>query len=232
MDYGSTPIYQVSIGRAALRVAPSTRKVGCSAGDTTFDVTNSDSGTLNWTATVVDGADWLSITSGSTGVNNGTITAHFTENTGDARTATIRVAIDGSTTTKDVTVVQGKKPGVGDVLSYFSTGLTGTDGDVYGLALRSLAEGTELHVAAGVKGTIYKFAVHDVADIRDGSEGTPSDFAQMTDPNVVIVYIKGLAMPPTYEGPYATQYVGVQDTAQSIVPVGASKATPVSFAGA
>jgi hypothetical protein len=99
----------------------------------------------------------------------------------------------------------------GDVLHYFSTGLTGEDGQIYSLALRSLPEGTDLHASIGLKGAIYKFSVNSTPVVTDGSQVAAVDVQRMTDPSVNITYIKGLALEPSYEGPYGVVYVGVQD---------------------
>jgi hypothetical protein len=63
---------------------------------------------MSWTASVVSGGEWLTITSGSSGSNAGTITCGYTANTGTAsRTATIRVtASEASGSPADVTVTQ------------------------------------------------------------------------------------------------------------------------------
>jgi len=91
-----------------LAVAPESRSVSSPSGTTTFSVSNTGTGTMNWTATVVSGSAWLSISSGSSGTNSGTITASFTSNgSTESRTGTIRVTATGATgSPKDVTVTQ------------------------------------------------------------------------------------------------------------------------------
>lgn len=44
-----------------------------------------------WTAKVTDGSDWLSISSGESGENNGDITIHSTVNTGEQRTGKVTI---------------------------------------------------------------------------------------------------------------------------------------------
>jgi hypothetical protein len=78
------------------------------SGTTTFGVSNTGTGTMQWSAAVTSGNSWLSIQSGFTGTNTGTITCAFTANTGTAsRTGTVRVTATGATgSPKDVTVTQ------------------------------------------------------------------------------------------------------------------------------
>jgi hypothetical protein len=95
-----------------LVISPSSRSVPKEAGSTTFGVTNTGTGTMAWTASVVSGGEWLTITSGSSGSNAGTITCGYTANTGTtSRTATIRVtASEASGSPADVTVTQAGAP--------------------------------------------------------------------------------------------------------------------------
>jgi hypothetical protein len=91
-----------------LVISPTSRSVTKDAGTTTFGVSNTGTGTMPWTAAVTPASTWLSITSGSSGSNVGTINCSFTANTStSARTATIRVTATGATgSPKDVTVTQ------------------------------------------------------------------------------------------------------------------------------
>ena len=63
---------------------------------------------MSWTAAVTPASSWLSITSGVSGANAGTISCSFTANTTtSARTGTIRVTAAGATgSPMDVTVTQ------------------------------------------------------------------------------------------------------------------------------
>ena len=94
----------------ALSVTPDNRDVPFLAGTTTFAVSNSGGGTMGWTAAVVAGGDWLTIPSGTSGTNAGTITAAFSANrTASPRVGMIRVTAAGATgSPKDVTVTQSK----------------------------------------------------------------------------------------------------------------------------
>ncbi|MCX5880716.1 MAG: BACON domain-containing protein [Deltaproteobacteria bacterium] len=93
---------------SVLQVTPSNQSVSKNAGSTTFSVSNTGTGTMPWTAAVTTGGSWLSITSGASGSNVGTINCSFTNNNStSARTGTIRVTATGATGSPvDVTVTQ------------------------------------------------------------------------------------------------------------------------------
>ena len=95
---------------ANLTVSPLSQNVVKDAGSTTFNVSNSGSGTMSWTAAVINSGSWLSITSGASGTNSGTINCSFTANTSaSTRTATIRVTAASATGSPvDVTVTQAQ----------------------------------------------------------------------------------------------------------------------------
>jgi hypothetical protein len=97
-----------------LSVVPSNKNVSSSSGTTSFSVSNTGGGTMPWTAQVIDGASWLSITSGESGTDNGIIQASFTENTSaTSRVGTIRVTATGANgSPTDVTVAQAGTGGV------------------------------------------------------------------------------------------------------------------------
>jgi hypothetical protein len=107
-----------------LSVSPSFRNVAKEAGTTTFDVSNSGTGSMPWHAYVWQstGGEWLQIQSGSSGTDVGTITCTFSANTYTvARTATIQVVADGATgSPMNVTVTQAPMP-VQPVLSVSPT---------------------------------------------------------------------------------------------------------------
>jgi spore coat protein U-like protein len=102
-----------------LSVTPDNRDVGAAAGTTTFDVANSGGGTLDWTASVVGGGEWLSIQSGAIGTGGGTITLGFTANqTALLRQGIVRVVAAGASgSPKYVTVTQTR--------GFVSLGLSG-----------------------------------------------------------------------------------------------------------
>jgi hypothetical protein len=92
---------------ANLVISPVGREVTKDAGSTTFSVSNTGTGTMPWSASVISGS-WLTITSGASGTDAGTINCNFTANTSaSSRTATIRVTATGATgSPADVTVTQ------------------------------------------------------------------------------------------------------------------------------
>ena len=64
---------------------------------------------MDWTAAVVAGGDWLTVSSGASGTDDGTITVAFAANrTSSERVGIIRVTAAGASgSPKDVTVTQG-----------------------------------------------------------------------------------------------------------------------------
>ncbi len=95
-----------------LTVTPGDSGVSNTEGTTSFSVTKTGPGKMDWTAEVTSGADWLSITAGASGVNSGTITAAFTANIAPnirvgAITVTAPAAVGSPVT---VTVTQAGAP--------------------------------------------------------------------------------------------------------------------------
>jgi len=91
-----------------LSVTPDNRDVGVAAGTTTFEVANSGAGTMDWSAAVIAGGEWLFIQSGASGTNGGTVTVGFTSNqTAWPRQGIVRVSAAGAAgSPKYVTVTQ------------------------------------------------------------------------------------------------------------------------------
>ncbi len=90
-----------SAGLPALTVSPSDRQVESTSGSTTFTVTSNTS----WK--VSDDASWLTV-SPSSGSNNGTLTATYTENTSTSqRIGIISITVDGINRTVSVTQLPG-----------------------------------------------------------------------------------------------------------------------------
>ncbi len=77
-----------------LNVSPDYQSVTFVAGTTTFTVSNAGNGAMNWTA--ASNTSWLTITSGSSGTNTGTINVSYTTNSGAARTGTITITASGA----------------------------------------------------------------------------------------------------------------------------------------
>jgi hypothetical protein len=75
-----------------LVISPLGRMVSCGAGSAAFSVVNTGTGTIAWEAAVIAGSDWLSITSGNSGNDSGTITCSYSGNISDkTRTGIIRI---------------------------------------------------------------------------------------------------------------------------------------------
>jgi GH25 family lysozyme M1 (1,4-beta-N-acetylmuramidase) len=74
-----------------LSVTPTIASVSGTAGSAIFNVNNTGGGTMNYSSSITSGADWLSITSGGSGGNNGTISVSYAPNTGAQRSGTIVV---------------------------------------------------------------------------------------------------------------------------------------------
>jgi len=91
-----------------LSVTPLSRNVSASTGTTTFAVANAGGGTLHWTAEVTEGNAWLSISSGSSGINTGTVTIVYTANPNPSpRTGKITITAGGASGSPcEVTVSQ------------------------------------------------------------------------------------------------------------------------------
>ncbi len=139
-------VIQEGVLAPVLSVTPDYREVGSSSGSTTFDVSNTGSGTMNWTA--VSNSSWITITSGASGTNNGTININYSENTGVFRTGTITVTAAGATgNPKNVEVRQSGQ-------THFQTVWTGSPYQAMNMFLESATlEGNQL--AAGDEIGIY-----------------------------------------------------------------------------
>jgi subtilisin-like proprotein convertase family protein len=98
----------------SLAVTPDFVNVPSTAGTGTFNVSNSTGGTMAWTA--LSSPSWLSITSGTSGTNSGTINFSYQANTGVARIGKITVTSTGSIgSPKDVEVRQALGVGIDDL---------------------------------------------------------------------------------------------------------------------
>ena len=87
-----------ALATSIIFVSPLIQNVAKDAGVTTFNVSNSAKGNMPWTAAVTSGSSWLSITSGSSGTNIGTISCSFPANMGaSSRTGIIQVTATGAT---------------------------------------------------------------------------------------------------------------------------------------
>lgn len=78
-----------------LSITPPFQGVLTSSGSVDFDLKNIGSGDMNWTA-VSNDPSWLTITSGSSGLNDGQIQVSYLANSGDYRVGTITVTAPGA----------------------------------------------------------------------------------------------------------------------------------------
>lgn len=119
---GETISFTVNFGNSSppvLNLAPTSRELAVNAGTASFTVSNTGEGTMNWTAAVTTGNNWLHITSGSNGINSGSILVAADANTeSSTRTAVITVtASDAAASPKLITILQAAaKPAVLSVL--------------------------------------------------------------------------------------------------------------------
>lgn len=81
-----------------LKVSPIHTDVTSSAGSATFTVTNTNetAGTLTWTAEKDPDDTWLTITGGASGMDAGTLSVHYDDNFGHARTGSVTVTAPGA----------------------------------------------------------------------------------------------------------------------------------------
>jgi hypothetical protein len=140
-----------------------------------FNVTNRDAGWITWSSQVIEGSDWLTITSGTSGSNSGQIFAKVTENPyASARTGIIRVT--SGSESRDLAVVQGGKTG-GIVLA--SLNVTPTSRSV-----SFKAGSTTFGVSNGGSGTMNWTAVvtggSSWLTISSGSTGTNTGTVTVT----------------------------------------------------
>ncbi len=107
-DYYVRAVRLGQVGNSIISITPEILNIPKETGNGKFNVSNTGTGTMNWTASVALGSDWLTITSGAIGVNNGTINFTFAPNTATSkRTGKIKVTASGATiSSKEVAVIQ------------------------------------------------------------------------------------------------------------------------------
>ncbi len=162
----SIPLTQASVTpEPVISVSPLNQNVGTNSGTTTFAVSNSGTGTLNWTAS--SDASWAKITDGSSGTNTGTITVSYDANTTnqDGRIAHITVSANGvSNSPQRVTVTQA--PATAKPVISVSPGTTqnvGTNSGTITFTVKNSGTGTLSWTASSDASWVR---------ITDGSSGT------------------------------------------------------------
>ena len=119
-----------NLGSPVLSVTPLSRSVSAESGTTTFEVGNSGGGTLSWSA--VSNDSWLTVLSGSTGTDSGTIAVYFPENSGDERTGTITISSPvAANSPQTVQVIQSPNTGPNLTVSSPVAGDVWTLGSTY-----------------------------------------------------------------------------------------------------
>ena len=110
--------FSMAVPASVLNVSPGSRSLARAGGSTTFEVTNTGGGTMDWTAAVTTGSSWVHITSGASGSNAGTISVSVDSNPDPTvRTGVITITSAGATDSpKTVNVVQSGIPPVLTVL--------------------------------------------------------------------------------------------------------------------
>ncbi|MCX6981422.1 MAG: peptidoglycan DD-metalloendopeptidase family protein, partial [Verrucomicrobia bacterium] len=107
----TTPLYFTTpTTQPVLSVSPTSATPSSSSGSSSFNVSNTGGGTMSYSSSVTSGSSWLSINSGGSGGNSGTINVGYTANTGAQRTGTVQVTAtgaSGSPTTITVTQAAG-----------------------------------------------------------------------------------------------------------------------------
>ncbi len=153
-----------------LSVAPASASVSAQAGTASFDVTNTGPGTMLWDAVSTD--PWLTISSGQSGTNEGTIVVDYVENTAGPRTGSLTVSAPGALNSPQVVqVVQAS------AASYGVTKITASDGqeqDTFGQSVfiesdRAIVGVPYSDVAAGDAGAAYVFKRQGDAWFEEGT---------------------------------------------------------------
>ncbi len=100
--------WQSGLNNPILTVSPTSKSLSKESGSFSIEVSNTGTGYMSWTAAVTSGGSWISINSGASGTNSGTIACAIVSNTTlSSRTGTIRItASEATDSPKDVTVTQ------------------------------------------------------------------------------------------------------------------------------
>lgn len=103
-----------------LSVLPTMQNVSREAGATMFTINNTGGGSMPWIASVISGSDWLSIKSGSSGTDSGTVIINHSENElENSRMGTIHITANGATNNPiDVTISQKGIKVIGSCKNY------------------------------------------------------------------------------------------------------------------
>ena len=106
-DLQHSAAFSVVSTTPVLSANPTSTAVGAAAGTAKFSVNNNGSGVLSYFTSVSSDSTWLTITSGNSGGNTGTIDVSYSANTGSQRAGTIFVSASGASGTPiTLTIVQ------------------------------------------------------------------------------------------------------------------------------
>jgi len=151
--YVNGSVTGISGQQPILSVTPDNQNVTSPSGSTSFAVANVGTGTMTYTSAVTTGGDWLTITSGGSGGNTGTIAVAYTQNTSSVpRVGTITVTASGAIgSPKQVTVTQEgcTLPGAAGTITGPATVCQGQNGAVYSVATIANATGYVWTVPSG-----------------------------------------------------------------------------------
>lgn len=152
-----------------LHVTPNNQTIGPDGGIVAFEVANQGSGALTWSAELVSGAEWLTITSGTSGTGPGTIVASCASNSGDgSRSASILVQASGAAGSP-VTVNVTQAPNTVPFLSVFPTEQTvSASAETAEFSVRNLGNGTMPWSAVIIDGVEWPVLEAGASGVEDG----------------------------------------------------------------
>ena len=154
---------------AVLLVTPETQTAGSGAGTASYQVQNTGTGAMGWTASVVTGANFVSIASGGAGVNDGVISINVAQNTGiEERTATLQIVAPGAANSpQTVTLVQASRR---PVLRVVPAGQSiGSAGGAVHLTIENGGTGTLAWTASLGEGAEYLTITSASSGVDDGA---------------------------------------------------------------
>ena len=126
-DYAHSSALTVQVvPQPILSVAPANPSIqSATSGAINLSVNNTGSGTMTYSASVTSGASWLSITSGGSGGNSGTVRASYALNSGSQRSGVIEVTANGASGSPvTITVTQSGSTGLSPFLDFPLAGYT------------------------------------------------------------------------------------------------------------
>lgn len=183
--------------QAVLSIYPPGWLVPPTSGTASFDIYNDGTAPMSWSAEVVTGADWLSIASDDSGVDDGTLTVEWEENPAPSeRTGEIRVTAYGAVgSPKTLQVIQD--PGDGQP--------TSIEGDWGGYWWYSGTEGT-VYIAWSFNNGQYTWSIPSAGVSASGNYTLGTQSGQQTiDMTVTSSSIAGWDVGHTYRGWYRIQ---------------------------